>query len=127
MITYKIKLGQGMLELSGTFDEVSKMSALFGQLQGRKCDACGGENIFLGHNENQGNNFYHVDCVCGAKLKISQLKKGGFYIDGKLKFEVYQGSAKNNGQQSNATQPDNSNIEFQDFDQNTLGDDEVPF
>ncbi len=110
MITYKIKLGQGMLELSGTFDEVSKMSALFGQLQGRKCDACGGENIFLGHNENQGNNFYHVDCVCGAKLKISQLKKGGFYIDASNKFEKYVPKDNTSNDQAD------SNIEFEPDD-----------
>jgi len=106
MINYKLKLGKGQLELSGTFDEVTKMSALFGQLQDRKCDACGGDNIFLSQNENQGNTFFHVDCICGAKLKISQFKKGGFYIDSNNKFEVY--NANNSSKSTNIEFADNT-------------------
>jgi len=94
MIIFKTKLGQGQIEISGDIKEVASLSTIFGKLSGAVCSACKSSNIYLGYNSDKdANDYYHIDCgQCNAKLKISQFKKGGFFIKNDAKFEVYQAS-----------------------------------
>jgi hypothetical protein len=103
-ITYKVKVGNGMLE--GQFNDL-KTACMFGALAGAlpsACDACGSQDVHLNHRKVKGFDFYGVRCkACGAELKFGQHKEGGsFFVEAGKKMEVYQptndgGSANNSG------------------------------
>lgn len=98
MITYKIKLGRGMLEFQAqTIKDVHKFSAIYGALP-NKCDACQSDDVFLSYKSPKGNDYYTLKCKsCNAELTFHQLKEGGFFIKDDEKMTVYKSNNQAQG------------------------------
>ena len=97
MITYKIKIGKGMLEFQANdMKMIHKWSDVWGALPS-KC-SCGSDDIHLSFTKTQeGYEYCKLKCKhCGATYTIKQSKAGEYFIDSKEKFEVYQKPTQQN-------------------------------
>lgn len=104
MITYKIKIGKGMLEFQANdMKTIHKWSDVWGALPS-KC-SCGSDDIHLSFTKTQeGFEYCKLKCKhCGATYTIKQSKAGEYFIDPKEKFEVYKKPQHN--QASNLSNP----------------------
>lgn len=95
MITYKIKIGKGMLEFSGnSMKDIHKWGNIWGAIP-EKC-SCGKDNIYLGYMATkEGYEYLKVKCKdCGATYTIKQNRAGEYYVDADEKFETYGGGSR---------------------------------
>ena len=90
MIRFKCNFGKGTMEIEGKdIAELCENTAAISIAAGKKCE-CGSERIYPYHRNVDNNDFYSLRCAdCGAELKISQRKKGGFFVRDEAKFEKY--------------------------------------
>ena len=110
MITYKMKVGNGMLEYSSEDPKkVHKFASVYGSLP-TKCDCCGKTDLYLFHKSPKDNDYFGIRCKdCGAELTFHQYKEGGFYTTKEDKFKQFvAGEAR----PEPAKQTSKDNIEF---------------
>jgi len=91
MITYKLKLGNSVIEYSDAdIKKVHRFSSVYGQIP-TKC-TCGSTDIYLTAKSPKGNDYYGVACrSCGAELMFHQKKEGGFYLKQGETFQKWGG------------------------------------
>ena len=95
MITYKIKIGSGILEIQdASIKNIHKLGALYGALPS-KCASCGSTDVYLSHKSPKGNEYFMIACrYCNAELLFHQKKEGGFYIKQGEQMSVYKGGER---------------------------------
>ena len=116
--TFKIGITQVVLEMPD-FKNLCRASAILGECASvGVCDNCQKSDYYLAHNKSQaGDDFYYLKCKCGARKKIHLRKDGGYYLDSKDKFEVYQAKSNDGPKPAPATASTGEGE----------GQDEVPF
>ena len=121
MITYKLKIGKGMLEFQAqTMKDIHKFGAVYSALP-EICDNCQSDNIHLSFKSPSGNDYYTIKCkACGAELALHQYKDGGFYVVAGEKMTVYVKPEDNQPVGSNAQK-------LNDTFNKPNSDDNIPF
>lgn len=90
--TYKVKVGNGMLEIEHNDFKALWAHASFAGDFPEKCGKCGSTNIAPMHKTPKGNEYFGLKCrECGAEQTFHQRKEGGFYIRFDDEWTKYQG------------------------------------
>lgn len=80
----KIKFKFGVVIYELQIDEKDEMETLHKSIvlanPPRKCDVCGGEDVYFTSNKDkEGNTYVNCKCSCGARAKLGQYKAGGYF------------------------------------------------
>jgi hypothetical protein len=91
---YKVKIGNGMIEIEGKdFKEVWAKAGFLNDVP-RKCSLCGSEDVAPMYKTPKGYEYYGMKCrSCGAEQTFHSKKDDGSpFIKWDDKFEKYDGS-----------------------------------
>ncbi len=136
MFKLSMKIGRQTLTCEGNdVKMLHKFGAIYGALP-HACDNCKSDNIYLSYKSPKGNDYYMMACKdCGAELNFHQKKEGGFFIKQDEKMVVYKNNNKNTEKKpvdivkdavDDIPEKDTQN-DFPEFEDETIGDKDVPF